>query len=747
MSMSRWITKNKLKRISLWMKSRIQRTFEYDTYFWRMTTIGVWISVIVSGILAGLGNPTGIGTLIDLIIYFIINNFVFMIAAVVLATLLSFMYVPVPRLLLGSLVYAGGLVYFILDAQSLSPLFSVVIGFSFPVVGMILGIVVAVYTRSTWKLEKKFIVSLIPISVLFIVTAFIVSGDKSEIQRSFSENDPFEPLQLENPGLMGENEFSFFTFGSGTDKRRSEYGEEVGIVSKSVDASEYITKWSGRKESFWGFDETALPLNGRVWMPEGEKEFPLVLMVHGNHRMEHFSDEGYQYLGELLASRGFIAVSVDQNFLNYSGWSGIPNDDMKMRAWVLMQHLQQIQDYEKEEDNPFYNRINFDQVAIVGHSRGGQAAAMVADYKKWFEEDTTLSGMEDIHIESVVGIAPTDKTVDDERARLEEVNYLLLQGSRDGDVNTFQGDRQYLRSYFYEVSNRFKASVYIAEANHSQFNTDWGRMDMRLPGGIFLNRQQMMNEEAQQEVAKVYISAFLETTLLGQEEYRDLFRDVRYGQDWLPNNQYITRFEDGNYVTFTDFNQSQEEIHYMDGVEVEQEGFHSWDIDRAEDRRDVNKGVNGVEMAWKEEAQFTIELEEDFLAESFSENLDSFQLSLTSLDMEREAREETETPVIEIEMTSDNGEASLVTADPFRPVNFPIETQYTILPWFDDIMRDEKYEESEAPVFQTYEFPMEEFQENNRAFQSENITEITVYISNGPGKIMIDNFGFLMNEQ
>ena len=41
-------------------------------------------------------------------------------------------------------------------------------------------------------------------------------------------------------------------------------------------------------------------------------------MVHGNHDMEDFSDPGYAYLGELFASRGIIAVSVDENFLNSS---------------------------------------------------------------------------------------------------------------------------------------------------------------------------------------------------------------------------------------------------------------------------------------------------------------------------------------------------------------------------------------------------------------------------------------------
>ena len=56
-------------------------------------------------------------------------------------------------------------------------------------------------------------------------------------------------------------------------------------------------------------------------MPEGEGPFPLTLIVHGNHNMIDYSDEGYGYLGNLLASRGIIVVSVDQNFIN-GHWSG-----------------------------------------------------------------------------------------------------------------------------------------------------------------------------------------------------------------------------------------------------------------------------------------------------------------------------------------------------------------------------------------------------------------------------------------
>ena len=44
---------------------------------------------------------------------------------------------------------------------------------------------------------------------------------------------------------------------------------------------------------------------------------PVAMIVHGGHSMEVSSEPGYDYLGEHLASHGYVLVSVDQNFLNH----------------------------------------------------------------------------------------------------------------------------------------------------------------------------------------------------------------------------------------------------------------------------------------------------------------------------------------------------------------------------------------------------------------------------------------------
>jgi hypothetical protein len=71
------------------------------------------------------------------------------------------------------------------------------------------------------------------------------------------------------------------------------------IATDAVDGPAFLEGWGALRQSYWGFGPDALPLNARVWYPDGAGPLPLVLIVHGNAPMEKWSDQGYAYLGEL----------------------------------------------------------------------------------------------------------------------------------------------------------------------------------------------------------------------------------------------------------------------------------------------------------------------------------------------------------------------------------------------------------------------------------------------------------------
>ena len=185
----------------------------------------------------------------------------------------------------------------------------------------LLGGGVATWRANGYTRPRAVATALGAICVIMLTIAYLLPGWGQPASRVWSPQT-VAALNLPNPGAPGSFHVGTLTYGSGTDTHRKEFGVDAGIVSEPVDGSHLIEGWSGAagwaRTQYWGFDAKQLPRQGRVWFPEGDGPFPLVLMVHGNHNMEDFSDPGYAYLGELFASRGIIAVSVDENFLNSS---------------------------------------------------------------------------------------------------------------------------------------------------------------------------------------------------------------------------------------------------------------------------------------------------------------------------------------------------------------------------------------------------------------------------------------------
>ena len=359
-------------------------------------------------------------------------------------------------------------------------------------------------------------------------------------------------LDAPNPALAGSYRVQKLYYGSGDDKQRPHFRDSVAFRTKTVDASPFVTvqpAQAGDRRKFWGFDQKKFPLNGTVWYPEGAGPFPLVLVVHGNHNYRDFSDPGYAYLGELLASRGYIMVSVDMNFIN--GLSG-ENDG---RGWLLLKHLEAWRGFDSLPDNPFRGRVDMRNIALIGHSRGGEAVGHAAAFNRlrYYPDDAKTKLGFDFDIKSLIAIAPVDGQYKpaDQFVPIENVNYLVFHGSHDGDVTTFNGLRQYQRLRFTDDQPWFKSAVYVYRANHGQWNTVWGNGDRGKRSGRVLALSALLDPEDQREFAKVYVSAFLDATLRGKREYLPMFRDHRVIGQWLPKTMYITRFEENGFRAFS----------------------------------------------------------------------------------------------------------------------------------------------------------------------------------------------------
>ncbi|MDT8369194.1 MAG: hypothetical protein RQ745_08290 [Longimicrobiales bacterium] len=404
-----------------------------------------------------------------------------------------------------------------------------------------------------------------------------------------------------SPAEAGPWDVGYLTYGSGTDRNRPGFADSVAIVTDSVDGSKLLT-WDTqreRREAYWGFSIEGLPLNGRVWYPEapgtggapgaggtgeapdsgtalGSGEggpFPLVLVVHGNHAPRDFSDPGYDYLGELLASRGYILVSLDMNFIN-----GIRREN-DGRGWMILEHLRAWHDFANDPANPFFGRVDLENVAIMGHSRGGEAVTHAVAFNRLerYPDDANVTFDYGFPIKSVVAIAPVDGqyTPTGRKAPIEDVNYLVFHGSHDGDVTSFHGLRPYNRLDFTEAGH-FKAAVYMYRANHGQWNSVWNSFDRGPRSGRSLDLRYLVDPADQRRMAEIYVSAFLGATLKGETRWLPIFRDHRVAGAWLPKTMYITRMEAAGNTVLADFEGDIDVTTGARGVTLRGDSLETW---------------------------------------------------------------------------------------------------------------------------------------------------------------------------
>jgi hypothetical protein len=564
--------------------------------------------------------------------------------------------------------------------------------------------------------------------------------------------DEIKPLDLENPALRGRYKVKTLFYGSGKDKRRSEFGEKVNLKTSSVDASLLLPEWKGFKkkarEWYWGFGANEFPLNGRIWYPEGDGPFPLALIVHGNHSMEDYSDPGYAYLGELLASRGFILVSVDENFVNGT-WSGdFVGKEMQVRGWLLLQHLKVWKDWNHQKDHSFYNRVDMDRIALIGHSRGGEAIAIADAFNdlSFYPDNSEVKFDFHFNIRSLVSIAPTDRRYF-RRLKLRDVNYFTLQGGLDSDEPSFFGMRQAGRiSYSKDTGYFFRAGIYTPGGNHGQFNSSW-KTDASAPYLWFLNSKPLIAEKDQQEMAKVYISGFLETTLHDKKEYLPMFEHWAFAKKWLPAIPYLNRFEDNRTTILADYEEDIDLTTATSDARIKAQHLTIWRETELFYRDGKDKqDNNAVILGWNNPgASYIIDFEKeiplssnDQITLSFSAG-DPKELKEKGDDISESKSEKEVPPDLSIVLSDSSGQESVVPLHELIDVLPRWQIQYAK----SKSLSGENYGSLWEPTLADYQLPVSYFISKNPSLNVNALKRMEFRFDKTPsGVVMLDKIGY-----
>ncbi|MFG1704207.1 hypothetical protein ACFLIM_13540 [Nonomuraea sp. M3C6] len=230
-------------------------------------------------------------------------------------------------------------------------------------------------------------------------------------------------------------------------------------------------------------------IRAKVYLPkEARGERPLVVFLHGRHsacynpvtrttsnstwpcpaeQQPIASYTGYDGPADVLASQGYVVVSVSANGVNAADNPFSEDRGALARGEVVMRHLDLLSAAEKGHGDPamvrlFKDRLDLDDIGLMGHSRGGEgvvkAALMNAGRPKPYG------------IKAVLPLAPTDFA----RASLPGIPMAVILPYCDGDVSNQQGQHFYDDSrYAVDDDPAFRSSLMVMGVNHNFFNTEW----------------------------------------------------------------------------------------------------------------------------------------------------------------------------------------------------------------------------------------------------------------------------------
>jgi hypothetical protein len=207
--------------------------------------------------------------------------------------------------------------------------------------------------------------------------------------------------------------------------------------------------------------------------------FPLVVLLHGRHHVCASgvftwpcpsgspvpSFEGYDYAGSVLASHGYIVVSISANGISVHD-NSVADFGAQARAELIQRHLNKWSTFNTTGAAPFgtlfVGRVDLTRVGTMGQSRGGEGVMRHFLYNKSLGSP--------YGIKAVFGLAP----VNFNRAVVNQVPFEVLLPYCDGDVSDLQGVHFYDDARYSAAGDLSpKHYVLVMGANHNYYNTIW----------------------------------------------------------------------------------------------------------------------------------------------------------------------------------------------------------------------------------------------------------------------------------
>ena len=257
---------------------------------------------------------------------------------------------------------------------------------------------------------------------------------------------------------------------------------------------------------------------------------PLVLILHGRHStcfkggpdgrssgdwpcrpgwQPIPSHLGYLDAQELLASQGYVTVSIAANGVNGQDWEA-PDGGAEARSELVRHHLALWHTWATAGGGPFgddfVGHVDLDHVLLVGHSRGGEGVNRAAIDSRpadpWQIDGQVLIGPTAFGRQTALGVDTT-----------------VLLPYCDGDVSDLQGQQYVDQVRDLLTGGRtdpaLRSAVLVMGANHNYFNQEWTPGESAAPSSDdwwngrdpTCGRDARLAPASQRNVGAVYIAA------------------------------------------------------------------------------------------------------------------------------------------------------------------------------------------------------------------------------------------------
>ncbi len=240
-------------------------------------------------------------------------------------------------------------------------------------------------------------------------------------------------------------------------------------------------------------------MRGFVVAPQGAiGQRPLVLFLHGRHATCYQGTAeptlvwpcpaghnslpsylGYQRAQQLLASQGYVTVSISANSINAQDGSGFPPTDggAQARSSLVRMHLARWADW-AGTGRPSAPAVvqaapvpNMTRVMLVGHSRGGEGVnrAAIDSLTPPPPGQDGYQGTVRWQIRGLMLIGPTING----HNPAPDVPSMTILPSCDGDISDLEGQQYLDATRAVSRGLALHSAVFVVGANHNYFNLEW----------------------------------------------------------------------------------------------------------------------------------------------------------------------------------------------------------------------------------------------------------------------------------